>query len=300
MKIVIVGGSGFIGSAISQAFARRGFSVVCVDMVPPKISGVDFVFADTTKNIPQDKKLKNPDGIINLAGVSIVGPWNKTHKDAIYSSRINTTKNLATLCKIQEFRPKFFIQASAVGFYGDCGEETLSEGSPSKQNTYLASVARDWEAEGSRIAKLGVRTVIFRQSNVFGSQGFLSVLRPVYKKRLGGPVGSGDNWLPWIHIDDLVSMYVFAAMEDSVSGIYNCVAPELVRYREFSKMYAKILRKPHFLRIPTWLFRLRYKEFTDEITASQKVVSLRTWEWGKVIRYGKLQDALQAIEKTYE
>lgn len=300
MKIIIVGGAGFIGSKISEAFARRGFSVICLDRVKSKVSGVDFVFADTTKHIPQDSKLKNPDGIINLAGVSIAGSWDKKHKGLIYSSRIDTTKNLVSFCKNKEFRPKFFIQASATGFYGNAGEETLSEGSPSQQNTYLSEVARDWEIEGSKMAKYDVRTVIFRQANVFGQAGFLASLRKLYKIGLGGPVGNGENWLPWVHIEDLVSMYIFASSNEFVSGVYNCVAPELVRYKEFSRMYARILHRPHFFQVPKWVFRLKYRGFTDEITASQKVVSLRVWEWGKVIRFNTLEEALLNIENKHE
>lgn len=300
MKIIIVGGSGFIGSKISQEFARRGLSVICVDKVKPKVAGVDFVFADTEKAFPQDPKLKNPDGIINLAGVSVNGPWTQKHKQAMYSSRIFTTKNLISFIKQKEFRPRFFIQASAVGIYGDAGESLLSEGTSSKKNTFLSHLALDWEKEGSQASKYGVRTVIFRQANVLGEGRFLAALRPLYARGLGVYVGSGNNWLPWIHISDLVAMYMFAAYQSEVSGVYNCVSPELVRYKEFSKIYAGIFGTKFVFRLPTWLFRLRFRGFADEITASQKVISLRLWEWGPVIQHKKIKDALTLIEKQYE
>lgn len=300
MKIIIVGGSGFIGSQLAQTLATRGLSVVVVDRVKTSVAGVDFVFADTAKNIPEHSKLKHPDGIINLAGVSIAGPWNKKHKELIYNSRIQTTQHIVRLAKNKEFRPKFFIQASAVGVYGNAGESLVSEGTPSQKNTYLASVAIDWEREGSQMAKYGVRTVIFRQAHVLGLGGFLAPLRPVYRKGLGGPIGPGMQWMPWIHITDLINMYLFAIYQSEVSGVYNCVAPELVRYKEFSKLYAEVLGKPHILRIPLWLFRLRYRGFADELTASQKVISLRLWEWGPVIQYKKIKDALALIEKEYD
>jgi uncharacterized protein (TIGR01777 family) len=179
--------------------------------------------------------------------------------------------------------------------YGNSDEETLSEGSPTKQNTFLAKVARDWEKEGSRALKHGVRTIIIRQGNVLGTLGLLASLRPIYEKGLGGPIGSGNNWFPWIHVDDLVSLYIHAIENTSFQGVLNAVAPEVVRYKEFSKTLARVLRKPHFLRVPKLFFRLRYRGFTDEITSSQKILSLRAWEFGDCFRFKKLESALNAI-----
>ena len=296
MKIIIVGGSGFIGSKLSERFVKQGHSVLSLDVNPPRISGVGFLKCFCEKSIPKDLKLQKPDVVINLAGRSIQGPWTQEHKDSIYSSRIETTKNLVSLFKDFNFRPKVFIQASATGLYGDRGEETLSEGSAHGEKLFLTHVALDWEREGSKAVRYGVRTVILRQGNVLGKHGFLEALRPIYKIGFGGPVGSGNNWLPWIHIDDLVSVYLKIISSEDASGVFNAVAPEIVRYLQFSRLYSKILHKPHFLRIPKFIFRLKYHDFTDEITASQKVVSLRLWEFGDCIRYKTLQEALNTIE----
>lgn len=297
MKIVIIGGSGFIGSRLSREFTRRGYSVVSVDRNPPKISGVAFVSCSGEESIPQVKLLENPTVVINLAGRSIVGPWDQEHKDSIYSSRIQTTQNIVSLFKNKLFRPEVFIQASAVGIYGNRGEEVLSEGSPVGTNTFLSKVASDWEKAGSQALKYGIRTVILRQATVLSSEGFLSNLIPLYKKGLGAPVGDGNNWFPWIHINDLISIYIRSIESESMSGVFNACAPESVRYKEFSRQLAKTLHRPHFFRIPRFLFRLKYKGFTDEITASQKVISLRLWESGIVFSCKTLQDALTSIVK---
>lgn len=296
MKIVIVGGSGFIGSKISERLVKQGHSIISVDMIPPKISGVDFVKCACQISIPEDSKLTKVDVYINLAGRSIMGPWDESHKQSIYDSRIQTTKNLVSLFKNSSFQPKVFIQASATGVYGDRGEETLSEGSACGQGTFLSQVACDWEKEGSKVSRYGIRTVLLRQGTVLGQGGFLSALRPIYTKGLGGPVGRGLNWLPWIHVDDLVSLYVRVIQNEDISGVINAVAPESIRYKEFSKIYAHVLHRPHFLRIPTWIFRIKYRGFTDEITASQKVVSLRSWELGDCFVYKTVQRALEHIE----
>ncbi len=295
MRIVIIGGSGFIGTKLSKELLRQGNSVISVDLVPPKITGVAFVQGSYESNSPQSSLLQSPDVVINLAGRSIMGPWNKEHKTSIYNSRIITTRNLVSSFKDKVLCPKTFIQVSATGLYGSCGEETLSEGSVGKKNTYLSKVALDWEKEGSRAKKYGARVVIVRQGNILGESGILSALKPFYSKGLGGPVGKGDNWFPWMHINDLVNLYISIIKNESFEGVVNAVAPEVVRYKEFSAQYAKSLKKPHFLRIPKFLFRLKYKGFTEEITASQKVVSLRMWELGNVIRFKTLKDALSDI-----
>lgn len=295
MRIIIIGGSGFIGTKLSKELLQRGNSVVSVDLVAPKISGVAFVQGSYESKAPESHLLQSPDVVINLAGRSIMGPWNQQHKTAIYNSRIITTRNLVSSFKNKNFCPKTFIQVSATGLYGSCGEETLSEGSISAKNTYLSKVAFDWETEGSRAKKYGSRVVIVRQGNILGESGLLSALKPFYSKGLGGPVGTGDNWFPWMHIDDLVNLYIAVIKNESFEGVVNAVAPEVVRYKEFSAQYAQVLKKPHFLRIPKFIFRLKYKGFTEEITASQKVVSLRMWELGNTMKFKTLQSALNAI-----
>lgn len=297
MKIIIIGGSGFIGSKLSRELLRQGNSVVSVDLVPPNISGVAFVQGSYEKSVPDSQLIKNPDVVINLAGRSIMGPWNKEHKESIYTSRIITTRNLVSSFKDKNLCPKTFIQVSATGWYGDCGEETLSEGSPSKKNTYLAHVASEWEQEGSRAVKYGARTVIIRQGNILGESGIISALKPIYEKGLGGPVGKGKNWFPWMHIADLVQIYIAVIKNENFQGIINAVSPQSVRYQEFSLQLAKTLEKPHFLKIPKFIFRLKYRGFTEEITSSQKVVSLRVWELGNIITFKTLEDALANILK---
>jgi uncharacterized protein (TIGR01777 family) len=300
MKIIIIGGSGFIGSKLSKELLRQGNSVISVDLVPSSVSGVAFVQGSYENKAPESSLLVNPDVVINLAGRSIIGSWNKEHKDSIYSSRIKTTHNLVSSFKNKNLCPKVFIQVSATGFYGSSGEETLSEGSVSKKNTYLAKVAYDWEKEGSFASRYGIRTIIVRQGNILGESGLLSSLKPFYIKGLGGPVGRGENWFPWMHIHDLVNLYIAVIKNDSFSGVVNAVAPEVVRYKEFSSQLARVLQKPHFLVIPKFIFRLKYKGFTDEITASQKVVSIRMWELRNHIAFNTLESALRDILKLWK
>ncbi len=257
-KIIITGGSGFLGSVIAARLKARGAFPIILDIAPPRDSSLVFVKANLSENIPDDSRLKNPHAVINLAGVPIFGRWNSEKKKIIYNSRILGTKNLVKTFEDLEMRPKIFVSASAVGFYGE---------------GFLSNVANDWEKEALVAESFNIKTIIIRNGLILGKSGLIGVLKPFYKWGIGGPIGNGKQWMPWIHVDDCAEIYVKAVLEEIDSKIIDAVAPEQIQNKTFSKTFAKILRRPHFLFIPKFVLRILYGGFANEITISQKIKS---------------------------
>lgn len=270
--IVITGGSGFLGAALSQTLLSRGYQVISLDIAPPRVEGVRHVHADLTGDALDDPQLQQPYAVINLAGKSINGSWTKQHKQLMRETRVDATRRLVAQFADPAYRPSVFISASAVGYYGDRGEVTLTENDPPGE-TFLAKLAQDWETEALRAADYGVPTTIIRNGFILGDSGLLGTFMPIYKLGLGGPIGDGSQWMPWISLDDCAELYA-TAVAGTQHSIINAVAPEKVRNREFSRTLARTLHRPHLLWVPTFALRLLYDGFADEVTASQRVSSL--------------------------
>ena len=293
-KVIITGGSGFLGSKLSEVLINEGFSVVSLDFVPPKNPNVLFLKADLSKSIPKDDILKEPLAIINLAGANIGVKWTPKYKESIYNSRILTTKNVVSLMSDSDFHPKVFISASAVGVYGDRGDEILDESSEIKENQgFLAKVAKDWETEAKNAENHGVRTVILRQGHILGMGSIVQTLLPYYKWGIGGPIGSGNQYFPWIHIEDLVNLYIYLIKND-FSGTINAVSGEPITNKEFSKVFARVLKRPHFLFIPIFVLKIKFGEFTNEVVKSQRVVSSKI-DKNFIFKFTSLKKALENI-----
>jgi len=274
MKVVITGGSGFLGSKLSEALLKDGHFVVSLDIVAPRNPKVSFLKANISESLFLQDEIKNPDVVINLAGVSIGAKWSEEYKKKIYDSRILGTKNLVLLMQNPDFRPKVFISASAVGIYGDRGEEILDESSEIKENQgFLAKVAKDWEFEAKKAENIGIRTVILRQGHILGMGGLIQTLLPYYKWGFGGPIGSGKQYFPWIHIEDLINLYIESIHKD-FSGVLNAISGEPITNKEFSVTFARVLKRPHIFFIPVFALKIIYGEFAEEIIKSQRIKSL--------------------------
>lgn len=271
-KIIITGGSGFLGSEIAARLKARGISPVVLDIVPPRDNSLIFVRANLSENIPEDENLKNPYAVIHLAGAPIFGKWTKQKKKLIYDSRILGTKNLVNLFQNEEFRPQVFVSASAVGFYGNKNEEEINL-QTAKGEGFLSDVCRDWEMEAFCAEKLNIKTTVIRNGLILGKAGLIKTLRPYYEWGIGGPIGNGQQWFPWVHVEDCAEIYVQAVLGKIDAKVLNAVAPEQIRNKDFSKIFAKVLKKPHFLFIPIFALKFLYGGFANEITMSQKVKS---------------------------
>ena len=242
-------------------------------------------------------KVSGFDAVVHLAGESIVGRWTEEKKRAIRESRVQGTRNLAAALAQSEAKPAVLVCASAIGFYGNRGDELLREESPGGQG-FLSEVCRDWE-DASRIAsEAGIRTVNIRIGLVLSAKGgaLRSMLTP-FKLGLGGRIGSGQQWWSWIHVDDIVRGIHHAIHTDSVSGPVNLVAPNPVRNAEFTKVLASVLGRPAFFPVPEFALRLAFGEMaaSELLLASQRVEPGKLAASGYTFRFRELRAALENL-----
>ncbi|MEE8471671.1 MAG: TIGR01777 family oxidoreductase [Dehalococcoidia bacterium] len=293
MKVIITGGSGFIGQQLTDALLQRGHQVAILDHNPPK-QNVDFFEVDLAGQEIAEELFQDVDAIIHLAGRNLFGRWNEQVRKSIYDSRILGAKSLVSSIKKLSQKPKVLISASAVGFYGDRGEEDLDESS-APGNDFLAKLCIDWEKEAREAETLGLRTVQVRTAPVLGHGGMLTQLLPLYRWGLGGPLGSGRQWFPWIHIQDIVDIYIFALENEGISGPLNACSPQHIRNKDFSDTLARVLKRPAFLGVPKWAFRLVFDGLADFVFASQKVHPNNLKEAGYSFSFPDINKALMDI-----
>ena len=290
MKIIVVGGSGFIGQHLIAVLLDRQHRVVVIDHRPPR-QNLDFIRMDLSGRILPQEIFADVDAIVNLAGRNIFARWNNQVRKDIYDSRILSTRSLVSSLERLNPRPKTLVTASAVGFYGDRGEEELDESTPSGGD-FLGKVCLDWEAEARQAETLGLRTVQVRTAPVLGHGGLLSKMVPLYLWGLGGPLGDGRQWFPWIHIQDIVGIYVSSIENEVFRGPVNACSPGRVRNKEFSDTLARILKRPSFIRIPKWAVRIAFDGLADFVLASQKVTPMKITGLGYSFLFPDLSGAL--------
>lgn len=296
MKICITGGAGFIGFALSEAFARKGHHVVVVDCVPPRytVENITFVKADLLKDeVPA--VFSECEAIVHLAGASIFKRWNTAYKKLIRESRVKSAEAIFNYISKTSHRLKVFVSASAVGYYGDRGEETLTE-EARPGNDFLADVCVEWEKASRRFEELGVRSVSIRTAIVMGQGGgMLAVTAPLYKWFLGGRLGSGTQWFSWIHRDDLVNIYMSTVKDERFSGPINAVSPGALRNKDFTRALGKALHRPVILSVPAFVLRIALGEFGEAVLASQRAVPKKINDAGFTFQYPDINSAFSAI-----
>ena len=237
------------------------------------------------------------DAVVHLAGESVVGRWTETKKRAIRESRVQGTRNLASALAQSGAKPRVLVCASAVGFYGNRGEELLREESATGQG-FLSEVCRDWEEAGRIAAEAGIRTVHMRIGLVLSAKGgALGNMLTPFKLGLGGRIGSGRQWWSWIHVEDIVGGIHHAIGTESLSGPVNFVAPNPVRNAEFTKVLASVLGRPAFFPVPEFAVRLAFGKMAGEelLLASQRVEPGKLKASGYTFRFSELREALENL-----
>lgn len=294
MKICITGGSGFVGSKLSEFFVNSGYDVLILDLLPPRknITGTSFIKIDLLKELVPNEVLEC-DAIVHLAGVNIFGRWTEGYKKLILESRTKTARALIETVKKSSKKPKVFVSASAVGYYGDGGECDLGESSPSGKD-FLAYVCREWEAVAKTAEQAGMRFVSIRTGIVIGSQGgMLAKLIPIFKWFLGGPIGSGEQWFSWIHMDDLLNVYKIAINDDRLSGPINAVSPSPVKNKNFAKALGRALHRPSFIPVPKFALKLFLGELATAVIVSQKIIPKKLLEIKFSYLYPEISEAIR-------
>ena len=293
--VVIVGGAGFIGSALAEALLAKEYTVVIIDRVQSRIvhERLTSVTIDLASQTLDPQMVNGCYGIINLAGASIAGKrWTKGYKTQIYDSRIRTTQAIVQAMSECSLKPKVLVSASASGYYGDQGTTILTE-EHGAGTDFLAKVCVDWEREAVQAENYGVRTVLIRTANVLGPGGLLASLRPLFKKGLGGYFGSGHQYMPWVHWSDIVGIYIYALEHEIVQGPFNVGAGTTLSQKDLFTAYARSIGVSIVWRIPRIVARLVLGEFSDALLDSQNTSSQKIRDAGYVYKIHTLEEALK-------
>lgn len=295
MRSLVTGGTGFIGRHLISRLTRP----IVLGRDPMRIHKL-FRDVDAyqwlSSSPPEKKVFQGVDTVFHLAGESIsTGRWNAEKKERIMRSRIDGTRTLVELLATLDKPPATLICASAIGYYGSQGEKILSESSPPGDD-FLARVCIAWEEEASRAEKLGIRVVRIRTGIVLGKDGgaLPRMLLP-FRLAMGGRIGSGRQYMSWIHIDDLIGIMLYAAGNESVRGPVNGVAPTPVTNRDFTAALAAALHRPALFHVPVWALKITLGEFADVLLGSLRVVPEQITTSGYTFTYPALPGALHNL-----
>jgi uncharacterized protein len=294
-RVLVSGVSGPIGAALLPSLKSRGFQVT--RLLRGRASGEDQISWDPTKP-PAPESVSGFDAVIHLAGESVVGRWTSGKKTKIRDSRVLGTRNLAQSLAQAKDRPRALISASAVGYYGDRGEELLREESPSGSG-FLAEVCREWEAANQPASEAGIRTVQIRIGVVLSpSGGALQKMLPPFRMGVGGNIGSGRQWMSWIHVQDLVGAVHHILKTDLLQGAVNLVAPKPVTNADFTKTLGSVLSRPTIFPVPAFAAKLAFGQMAEEVLlGGQRVEPAKLIASGYPFQYSDLRKALEAVLK---
>jgi uncharacterized protein (TIGR01777 family) len=264
MIIGITGGTGFIGHAVRRALGEQGDSTVLFSRRAGE--------GRRPFSLTQPLDVSGCDGLVHLAGESILGLWTREKRRRILESRVEGTRRLVEGIAAAPVRPQVLVSASAIGYYGDTGDRVVDETSPAGTG-FLAEVAQAWEAEAVKAEEFGVRVVRLRIGFVLGRDGgAMSLIRPVFRLGLGGRLGSGRQWMSCIEIADLAAMVTTCLHDDSLSGPVNAVMPEPVTNAEFTRAIARSVHRPALFPVPSFALRLGLGDLSHLLLDSQRVV----------------------------
>ena len=294
MRILISGASGFLGGALRPALVAAGHSTAALVRRAP---GGDEVQWDPAAPLPA-VRLGGFDAVVHLAGKNISGHWSEKFKREVRQSRVQGTRTLATAAA-ESFRqtgqPRVFVAASATGYYGNRGDEGLTEASPRGQG-FLADVCQEWEDAAAPAAEAGVRVVHVRIGIVLAKNGgALAAMLTPFRLGLGGPVGDGRQYWSWVALDDVVGAFLFALNTDKLRGPVNAVAPQPVRNKEFVRELGRAIHRPTVFPLPAFVVRTLFGEMGEELLlASARVQPAKLEAAGYSFRHPELADALRA------
>lgn len=299
MRILLTGGTGLIGRALCQHWQRQGHQLWVYSRHPERVS----TLCSGAHGIGRLEALDSEgplDAVVNLAGAPIADrPWTQARRALLWRSRVDLTRTLVDWMQRQPTPPRVLVSGSAVGIYGDRAEQTLTEDSPPGNDDFGSRLCVAWEQEAERARDVGIRVALLRTAPVLAREGgILARLRPVYRLGLGGHLGSGQQWMPWIHLDDEVALIDHLLHREDCTGAYNACAPQPVRNRDFTVALAQALHRPAFMPAPAWALRLVLGEMSVLLLGGQKLVPQHTRDSGFAWRHPALGPALATLIDT--
>lgn len=300
MKILVTGATGLVGKRIVKQLLKQDHQVHVLtrNMAKGLVElgkHCQFFLWEDTSVMPPVEAFQGVEGIINLMGEGIADKkWSKTQKEKIYESRITSTRRIIERLKELPHKPHVLISTSAVGIYGNRGDEEINETSRlGSQDDFLTDVCMNWEKEALAAQDLGMRVAIIRTGVVLAQDGgALKKMLPIFKLGGGGPVGFGKQYMSWIQVEDIASMYVFALTHDNVEGIYNGTAPTPATSKDFAKTLGKVLHRPAFAPAPSFMLKLVFGEMSQVLLDGQKVIPQNFMKAGFRFKYPNLEMAL--------
>jgi uncharacterized protein (TIGR01777 family) len=298
MKCIVSGGTGFIGRRVVDRL-RRDNNYVAVWSRKPGLerrTGVASHFWDPLAGEPPDESVNAMDAVVHLAGEPVAHRWNDELKRRIRDSRVLGTRRLVDVIGRVQHKPKALVCASAIGYYGNRGDEVLTEATgPGKG--FLADVCRAWEDEAERAREFGLRVIRMRIGFVLGADGgTLAQMLPVFRAGAGGRLGSGRQWMPWIHVDDVTEAFTHA-VENQVGGVWNVTSPNPVRNREFTEKLAAAVHRPAIVPVPQFALKLAFGELAEHMLDSARVVPDEPLKAGFRFRFPELGPALADLTR---
>jgi uncharacterized protein (TIGR01777 family) len=301
MRVLITGGSGLIGRALAGNLARDGNEVIILSRRPERVAGLPMGVTakrwDGRTSEGWESLAEGADAVINLAGENISsGRWTREQKYRILESRLNAGQAVVQAIVAASRKPCVVVQASGVGYYGPQGNDEVTEGTPPGQQDYLAQVAVEWEASTASVEALGVRRAIIRTGVVLSAEGgaLTRMLLP-FRIFLGGRMGSGTQWFPWIHMTDEVAAIRFLIENETANGPFNLTAPVPVTNAEFSRLVGKQLGRPSIMVIPRFALRLLFGEMATVLLEGQRAIPRRLLQLGFKFQFREADSALRNL-----
>lgn len=301
MKFVISGGTGFIGGALLERSIAEKHSILLLTRKPKALSDLEKIYVEVAQWDGRTlgkwvQRMEGADAVINLAGESLGdGRWTNKRKDRIMNSRLVSTKVLVDAIAQLKQKPSVFVSASGVGYYGNVESGDVSESHPNG-NDFLAKLCLQWEQAATKAEELGVRVVKLRNGIVLaGDGGALKKMMIPFKMFAGGTIGSGKQWLPWIHREDVMRIIFYAINNHQLSGAVNVVAPDQVTMKQFCKTLGMVMHRPAWLQVPAFVMKSILGEMSEMVLTGQRAVSKRLQDAGFKFQYPTLEGALRAI-----
>ncbi|WP_371069212.1 TIGR01777 family oxidoreductase [Sediminibacillus sp. JSM 1682029] len=297
MNVAITGGTGFVGRYLTKQLVERGNHVYVLTRHPEHHNNTDSVtyIGWLQEHSKPEAELPTLDAFVNLAGDTIFGYWTEEKKQKIIRSRLQATEEVIRILRTMPDKPHVLVNGSAMGYYGTSTTQAFTEKTLEPGDDFLAKVAAQWEAKAAEAETIGVRTVYARFGLILGRQGALPLMSLPFKLLAGGKVGSGEQWVSWVHIKDAAEMILFAIDTAALSGPLNVTAPKPQRNKDFSKTLAKVLNRPYWLPVPEKLMKTALGDMSELVLKGQTVLPAAAQAHGYTFQHPQLEAALRDI-----